>query len=198
MTRTRLAAGLAALLALTPASHSLARMQQPPSHNTGAAGATGYHAEPVTVGLGTEARAVLKGADPKLTASFKLTQEAKGVHIVGDVAGATPGKHGLTIRAKGLCAAPFTNVGPTFDPYQVPHGCPPNAVRALGDLGNVEIKADGKGHFDQVIDKISLVDPHHLVVGKAMTLQAAEDDCKTPAPGTSGAPIACGVITLAK
>lgn len=193
MTRFRLSLSLLCILALALVSYATAQRPEP-APSTGAAGAAAHHQGPVT-GIGTTAKATLQATNAKLTGSFTFTQTATGVHIVGDVKGAPPGKHGLHIQAKGVCGAPpFSSVGPTFDPYSVPHGCPPNNIRELGDLGNLEVKADGTGHFDQVIDKISVTDPHHLIVGKAITLRAAEDDCKTAPDGKAGAAIACGVI----
>jgi Cu-Zn family superoxide dismutase len=190
MKRLKLFLGLTCAFALVLAQYATAQHPEP----TGAAGAAAHHQGPV-VGIGTTAKATLQGNDAKLTGSFTFTQTAAGVHIVGDVTGATPGKHGLHIHAKGVCAAPFTSVGPTLDPYSVPHGCPPNNIRQLGDLGNLEVKSDGTGHFDQVIDKISVTDPHHLIVGKAITLQSTEDDCKTAPAGKADTAAACGVIT---
>ena len=148
--------------------------------------------------IGTTATAQLQPADPSsgVSGTVTFTQEMGGVHVVADVSGLTPGKHGFHIHENGECTPPFDSAGGHWNPYNLDHGCPPAFKRHVGDLGNIEVGPDGKGHFDQVIDKISVVDPHHLVVGRALIVHAGEDDCKTQPSGGSGARIACGVIQL--
>jgi superoxide dismutase, Cu-Zn family len=141
------------------------------------------------------AKAELRGSDPKVIGTIKFTQEATGMHIVADLAGVKPGKHGLHIHQNATCGAPpFKEAGEHLDPYGTQHGCATDEVRHLGDLGNIVVGPDGKGHLDTVVNRISLTDPHHLILGKAVVLNAAEDDCKTPPAGKSGDRIACGLI----
>ena len=177
-------AGLAAAATLSA--------QQPAPHSTSGGGV--YHQAPVTVGVGTVAKATLAGGDAKLSGTVTLTQAVNGVRVVVDVAGAKPGKHGLEIHEHGVCVAPYTSAGHTLNIYNMSHGCPPSPSRELGSLGNIEIGAAGTGHLDKVIDKISLVDSAHIVIGKSILFQAGEDDCKTAPNGSSGSAIACGVI----
>jgi Cu-Zn family superoxide dismutase len=184
MRKLKLALCLCCLAGLALAANAAARLQGSPP-------AGGMHSSQAPVGLGTVAKATLTGTDARLKGTVTFTQVTGGVHVVAEVSGATPGKHGLQIRDKGACVAPFTSTGEVLNPYHMPHGCPPLMMRQLGDLGNIEVKADGTGRFDQVVDKISVVDPHHLVVGHAIVMLSGEDDCKT-APADK--PIACGVI----
>jgi Cu-Zn family superoxide dismutase len=145
--------------------------------------------------LGGTAKVELKGADPKIKGTIKFTQEANGVHIVADVSGVKPGKHGLHVHQNATCGAPpFKEAGDHLDPYGMKHGCASDNMRHLGDLGNIVVGANGKGHLDTVVTRISLSDPYHLIVGKAIVLHAGEDDCKTMPAGNSGDRIACGVI----
>ena len=180
MTRLKLPLSLTCLIALVLVSLAFARVQ-PPS------GQGGHHA---VTGIGTVAKASLQGVDPKLVGTASFTQLAGGVHVVADFSGAAAGKHALQVREKGLCGAPFASAGDLLNTYHLAHGCPPDPIRELGNLGNVEIKADGTGHFDQVIDKISVVDPHHLIVGRSIVLLAGDDNCKTEPAGSSGRPVA--------
>ena len=136
-------------------------------------------------------------ASSGISGTVTFSQEEGGVHVHAVVSGLTPGKHGLHIHVKGECVPPFTSAGDHLNPYDYDHGCPPANIRHLGDLGNVEVGPDGKGTYDQVVDKISLVDPEHQIEGRSLILHEGEDDCKTQPSGNSGARIACGVIEAA-
>jgi len=149
---------------------------------------------PVT-NVGTKAKAILKGAGSKPMGTATFTQAPDGVHILLDVTDAKPGKHGLSIRENGTCSPPFTSAGPTLNIYNMGHGCPPDPNRELGSLGNIEIKSDGTGHFEKTVDKISVVESHHQIIGRSIIVAAGEDDCKAAPTGSSAAPVLCGVIT---
>jgi Cu-Zn family superoxide dismutase len=143
------------------------------------------------------AKATLKAAGEKPFGTVTFTQQADGVRVVVDVAGATPGKHGLHIHQNGECTPPFKTAGDHFNPDHADHSCPPTASRHSGDIGNLEVAADGTAHWEGVVDKISLTDPAHQITGKSVILHAKEDDCKTQPTGASGDRIACGVIEAA-
>jgi superoxide dismutase, Cu-Zn family len=176
-----------------PAATSEAAEPSAPDHSSGQ-----QHTPPAG-GVGATATAQLQPADASsgVTGMVTFTQELGGVRVVADVSGLTPGNHGFHIHQNGECTPPFTSAGDHLNPYSAEHSCPPEQVRHLGDLGSIEIGADGKGHYDQLVDKISLVDPHHQVAGKAVLVHAGADDCKTQPTGGSGDRIACGVITPA-
>jgi Cu-Zn family superoxide dismutase len=155
----------------------------------------GIAAAPPPAGKTVIAKATFKaakGSKPAGTVTF--TQKSDGVHVTVDITGATPGKHGLHIHENGDCTPPFTSAGDHFNLYKLDHACSPSPLRHLGDIGNVEVGANGKGHWEGVVDKISLVDPHHMIVGKSVILHAKEDDCKSQPSGNSGDRIACGII----
>jgi Cu-Zn family superoxide dismutase len=174
----------------TASASSTPSPAQPPQHHGGG---------PPPSAVGTKAVAQLRPADPKskISGTVTFTQEMGGVRVVADVSGLKPGKHGFHIHQKGECTSPFKSAGDHLNPYNLAHSCPPEQLRHLGDLGSIEVGPDGKGHYDQVVDKISVVDPFHLVVGKSVIVHAGSDDCKTQPSGGSGDRIACGVIQLA-
>jgi superoxide dismutase, Cu-Zn family len=150
---------------------------------------------PAASAAAASAKATLKAAqgdNPSGTVTF--TQQADGVHVAVDLSGATPGKHGLHIHQNGECTPPFKTAGDHFNADQHDHACSPTPSRHTGDIGNVEVGADGKGHWEGVVDQISLTDPAHQITGKSVILHAKEDDCKTQPSGASGDRIACGVI----
>jgi Cu-Zn family superoxide dismutase len=165
------------------------------SADTATPAATAPAATPAPAANTASAKATLKAAKgdtPSGTVTF--TQQADGVHVAVDLSGATPGKHGLHIHQNGDCTPPFKTAGDHFNADKHDHACSPTPSRHTGDIGNVEVAADGKGHWEGVVDQISLTDPAHQITGKSVILHAKEDDCKTQPTGASGDRIACGVI----
>ena len=110
-----------------------------------------------------------------------------------DVEGA--GSHGIHVHENGECSAPdFKSAGGHFNPKGTDHACPPTTPRHAGDLGNIDIAADGSGHLEQTTDLITVTPGETSVVGKAIILHGGEDDCTSQPSGAAGDRIGCGVI----
>lgn len=134
-------------------------------------------------------------SDSKLSGKATFTEVEGGVKVKVQVAGAPPGKIATHVHEKGDCSAPDgASAGGHFNPASHPHALPPSAERHLGDLGNIDVGADGSGSTEITIQGASLKegDPNSFL-GKAIIVHAKQDDGGQPV-GNAGGRIGCGVI----
>jgi len=142
------------------------------------------------------AEAVLKPTRGN-TASGTLSFEQQGgsVLIKGQFAGLTPGAHGVSIHARGDCtAADASSAGGHFNPFGKRHGSPSTPNHHAGDLPMLVAGTNGKGHFQALMDGISLEDSPNGILGRSVIIHAKPDDFTTQPGGNSGPNVACGVI----
>jgi superoxide dismutase, Cu-Zn family len=134
-------------------------------------------------------------SDSKLSGKATFTEVDGGVKVKVQVAGAPPGKIATHVHEKGDCSAPdATSAGGHFNPASHPHALPPSAERHLGDLGNIDVGADGTGTTEITIKGASLKDGDpNSFLGKAIIVHAKQDDGGQPV-GNAGGRIGCGVI----
>ena len=118
-----------------------------------------------------------------------------GVKVEVWVENATPGTHGLHIHEKGDCsAADASSAGPHFNAAGNPHAAPTDKARHNGDLGNIEIGADGKGHLEITSDMLTVKPGANSVVGKSVVFHEKADDLKSQPAGSAGGRFGCGVV----
>ena len=118
-----------------------------------------------------------------------------GVKITAEVSGLAPGKHGFHIHAIGDCSSPdASSAEGHLNPGNTQHGAPDSPTHHAGDLGNIEADAEGNASFQMTVDFISLLEGPNSVIGKAVVVEAEEDDFD-PSRG-DGASLACGVIQM--
>lgn len=125
-------------------------------------------------------------------------QEPDGVLVKLQVEHAPPGHKGVHVHTHGDCSdISHESMGPHFAPKLEQHGLPAEqAERHLGDLGNIDVAADGTGTLEIKVPSATLgADSATSFLGRALVVHSAEDTGSSAQPaGNSGAPIACGVI----
>lgn len=172
---------------------------QPPGGGRSRAGRGGDEGQRSGV---TSALAVLQAAPggPKVEGSILFFSRGNGAaQVVADVSGVDkPGLYALHVHEKGECASdpagkqPFASAGGDFNPAGVAHGCAEAPKHHAGDLGNIEVAADGTGHLELTAAGLTLSGANS-VIDKAVVLHARTDDCVTQPDGDAGARLACGV-----
>ncbi len=133
-----------------------------------------------------------QGNEVKGTVTF--TEQEKGVRVVADISGLTPGDHGFHIHEKGDCSAPDgSSAGGHFNPTGTPHGAPNTPESHVGDMGNIMADASGNAHIDKVFTKPSL-EGENSIIGLAVIVHGGRDDLESQPSGNAGPRVACGVI----
>ncbi|KAK4875851.1 hypothetical protein RN001_012273 [Aquatica leii] len=119
------------------------------------------------------------------------------VFIKGNITGLpNGGKNGLHIYQSGDLRHGCEKLGGHFNPYLLQHGGPKDAIRHVGDLGNVNAKEDGTATIELVDPLLSLVGGLRGIVGRAIVVTENEDDlgrggtAESLTTGSSGKPIA--------
>ncbi len=141
------------------------------------------------------AHAEIKDKDGKVLGQVTFTEVEGGVKVEATVQGVAPGKHGFHIHEAGECSAPdFKSAKGHFNPDKKKHGGPTSEERHAGDLGNIEVVADGSGKFELTLKGLTVADGDHSVVGKGLILHAGEDDLTTDPTGNAGDRLGCGEI----
>ena len=143
---------------------------------------------------------IISASGTKVQGNALFTQlPAGGVKTEVWIENATPGTHGLHIHEKGDCSAPdATSAGGHFNAAGNPHAAPADQARHNGDLGNIEVGADGKGHLEITSNLLTVSPGPDSVVGRSVIFHEKADDLKTQPTGNAGGRVACGVIGIAK
>ena len=137
------------------------------------------------------------GSNVAGTATFTAAGNGQ-VAVMVKVANAAPGKHGVHLHLTGDCSAPdAASAGGHFNPENMQHGGPDGATHHAGDLGNIDVGADGTGTLNVTTKDLTLTDGPHSVIGRAVVVHEKVDDLVTQPTGNSGARQACGVIAAA-
>lgn len=145
-----------------------------------------------------KAEAVVKGTaeGSPISGTISFEETGGGLKMNAEVSGLPAGKHGFHIHENGSCADAGKAAGSHFNPDKAQHGLLSKdgfTGAHAGDLGNIEIAADGTGKSEATLQGLSLSEGPYDVTGKSVILHEKEDDFGQPT-GNAGGRIACGVI----
>ena len=120
------------------------------------------------------------------------------IRLVIEVESVEPGLHAAHIHEHGDCSDPkAASAGGHWNPTQKPHGKWGQADGGfhLGDLGTIEVGADGNGRLQIETDLWTAGDggPND-VVGRSIIVHAKPDYFTTQPTGNAGDRIGCGAI----
>ena len=153
-----------------------------------------FAAQGVAVIKGTAQGSPISGTVSFIDSKDGLKIEAKLANVPN------AGKHGFHIHENGSCADDGKAAGGHYNPMTVDHGFLPKDGEAhahMGDMGNIEITADGTGTLSITLPGVSLKGGDHNVDGRAVILHEKADDFGQPT-GNAGGRIGCGIITVAE
>ena len=132
----------------------------------------------------------------KVSGKVVLTEVPEGLKVYAEVQNVSPGKHGFHFHENGGCAEGGKAAGSHFNPAGVTHGLliKDGFLHAhAGDLGNIEVGADGTGKLEEIVPSLSLTEGKYDVAGKAVILHEKADDFGQPT-GNAGGRIGCGIV----
>jgi Cu-Zn family superoxide dismutase len=152
----------------------------------------------ISNGYAGTAKADILGTDPGSTVNGTalLNDTTDGLEVRIIIHGAPAGTHGIHFHEKGSCDEGGDAAGGHYNPDSMKHGdVVKNGVAGAhaGDLGNIEIGADGKGSLNLVIPDLTVSGGRYNVTDRAVILHEKEDDFGQPT-GNAGGRIGCGVI----
>jgi Cu-Zn family superoxide dismutase len=133
------------------------------------------------------------------SAVFSQERGGGGVRILVEVVGLAPGDHAVHIHEVGRCEPPaFESAGAHFNPTKAEHGTANPRGPHAGDLPDVTVNTEGKGHMEVTAKRVTLDKKSAASLldadGSAIVIHERADDKRTNPAGDSGARIACGVI----
>ncbi|KAB8131819.1 superoxide dismutase family protein [Gracilibacillus oryzae] len=132
------------------------------------------------------------------TATFKNQQDKVTVQV--KVEGLEQGLHGIHVHEFPKCEGPdFQTAGNHFNPDGKEHGLMHPEGAHLGDMPNIEVKADGTADVELELPGASLMDGKNSLLredGTSIIIHEKLDDGISQPGGNAGARIVCGVISL--
>ena len=126
--------------------------------------------------------------------------DAQGLTLDINVYRLPRGQHGLHLHEVGKCDPPeFASAVAHWNPLNKQHGHQNPQGPHQGDLGNIDVGADGRAHVTRMI---ALPVPaarqpseaNLSATGLSLVIHKSADDEKSDPSGNSGDRIACGVV----
>jgi Cu-Zn family superoxide dismutase len=142
----------------------------------------------------------LRNTQGQVVGEASAAREGGVIKVRLTVRGFAAGTYGVHLHQTGRCDAPdFASAGGHWNPAGHQHGRLNPQGAHLGDLPNLEVRANGTGRIDfEVPVPAGVAAGAHPLLdedGTAIVIHAAPDDYRTDPSGNSGARIACGVLS---
>jgi Cu-Zn family superoxide dismutase len=124
--------------------------------------------------------------------------DAQGLKLDINIYRLPRGKHGMHLHEVGKCDPPdFVSAVAHWNPLNKHHGHGNPQGPHEGDLGNIDVGADGRVHVTRMIP-VPGAGQRRLAdlstTGLSLVIHKNADDEKTDPSGNSGVPIACGLV----
>lgn len=131
-----------------------------------------------------------------LTGVAAVTEDSGKVTLRVSVSGAAPGRHGVHLHETPDCSAPdASSAGGHWNPAAQTHGGFDAPPTHLGDLGNLDVAADGTGVLERSSERWSVgTGQPNDVIGRAVIIHSGVDDLQSQPAGNAGGRVGCGVI----
>jgi len=152
---------------------------------------------------GAEKKAVAKiesKSDSHVTGRAVFHEDYGQVTLKIKIEGAEPGSHAVHLHENGDCSAPDgASAGGHWNPTHENHGKWSASPFHRGDIGNIEVGADGTGNFTLTTNLWTIGGaPETDVIGKGVIIHSKADDFATQPTGNAGGRVGCGVVRLAE
>ena len=135
-------------------------------------------AKPAAAGGGKAMATIEARSGSSVKGHAQFSQEGGKVKLSIHIEGATPGVHAFHLHEKGDCSDPEgKSAGGHWNPTSESHGKWGTSPFHHGDVGNIEVGADGKGSYTVETDLWTIGgDPGTDVIGKAVIVHASPDE----------------------
>jgi Cu-Zn family superoxide dismutase len=118
--------------------------------------------------------------------------------VKGELTGLPPGKHAYHVHQFGDCSSADGESAGTHFHFGGSSENPGEGIAHItGDLGDLDVPADGKVSVDSRVDKAAL-QGGFSIIGRSVIIHERGNDPSKPPMGDAGGRIACGVIGIAK
>lgn len=147
----------------------------------------------------THAEAMLSGTVPDTTLEGKATFDVvdSKVKMVLDISVPKMANKSVAVHLHehGACGDMGKDAHGHWNPTNQQHGKWGSGSFHLGDIGNVTLDANGKGHMEMETNLWTIGgDSTSNIMGRAVIVHGGMDDFKTQPTGNAGSRIGCGVI----
>lgn len=132
----------------------------------------------------------------KLSGRISFMDSDEGLRVNAVIKGLDEGQYAFHVHENGSCEDAGNAAGSHFNPDGNPHGSVENDGlhgAHAGDLGNIEVDANGKGVYGKIIPGLKYEGGAYGIKGRAIVIHERADDFSQPA-GNAGERIGCAVL----